>query len=53
VETKITRLRHSVETANRRILDLKQSAIAAKAVQAEQKMQARLAPKTVLRKPKR
>ena len=44
LESKITRLRHSVETAHRRILDLKQSAIAAKAVQAEQKMQARIAP---------
>ena len=46
LEAKITRLRHSVESAHRRIIDLKQSAIAAKAVQAEQKMQARLAPGT-------
>ncbi len=44
LEAKITRLRHSVEAAHRRIIDLKQSAIAAKAVQAEQKMQARMAP---------
>jgi phage shock protein A len=44
LDTKITRLRHSVEAAHRRIIDLKQSAIAAKAVQAEQKMQSRLAP---------
>ncbi len=44
LETKITRLRHSVEAAHRRIIDLKQSAISAKAVQAEQKMQARMAP---------
>ena len=44
LETKITRLRHSVETAHRRIIDLKQNAVAARAVQAEQKMQARLAP---------
>ena len=44
LETKITRLRHSIETANRRIIDLKQSAVSAKAVQAEQKMQARLSP---------
>ncbi len=46
LESKITRLQHSVETAHRRIIDLKQSAVAAKAVQAEQKMQARLAPGT-------
>ena len=46
LEAKITRLRHSVESAHRRIIDLKQSAIAAKAVQAEQKMQSRLAPGT-------
>ncbi len=46
LEAKITRLRHSVEAAHRRIIDLKQSAVAAKAVQAEQKMQARLAPGT-------
>jgi len=44
LEAKITRLRHSVEAAHRRIIDLKQSAISAKAVQAEQKMQSRLAP---------
>lgn len=44
LETKITRLRHSVETAHRRIIDLKQNAIAAKAVQAEQKIHARIAP---------
>ena len=44
LEAKITRLRHSIETAHRRIIDLKQGAIAAKAVQAEQKMQARLSP---------
>ncbi|MBL1434831.1 MAG: PspA/IM30 family protein [Rhodobacteraceae bacterium] len=44
LDTKITRLRHSVDTAHRRIIDLKQSAVTAKAVQAEQKMQARLAP---------
>lgn len=44
LEAKITRLRSSIEAANRRIVDLKQSAITAKAVQAEQKMQARLSP---------
>ena len=44
LEAKITRLRHSVEAAHRRIIDLKQSSISAKAVQAEQKMQSRLAP---------
>ena len=44
LEAKIIRLRHSVEAAHRRIIDLKQSAIAAKAVQAEQRMQAKLAP---------
>ncbi len=44
LDAKIARLRHSVEAAHRRIIDLKQSAVAAKAVQAEQKMQARLAP---------
>jgi len=44
LEAKITRLRHSVETAHRRIINLKQSAVAAKAAQAEQKMQARMAP---------
>lgn len=46
LEAKITRLRNSVETAHRRIIDLKQSAISAKAVQAEYKMQARMAPGT-------
>lgn len=44
LETKITRLRHSIEAANRRIIDLKQSAISAKAVRAEQAMQSRLSP---------
>ncbi len=44
LDTQITRLRHSVETAHRRIIDLKQSAISAKAVHAEQKIQSHLAP---------
>lgn len=42
LETRILRLRASVETANRRIIDLKQGAIAAKAVRREQDMQSRL-----------
>jgi len=44
LEAKITRLRHSIETANRRIIDLKQSAVSAKAVRAEQAIQSRLSP---------
>lgn len=42
LQTKITRLRQSIETANRRIIDLKQSATSAKAIHSEQKMQTRL-----------
>lgn len=42
LESRILRLRASVETANRRIVDLKQGAIAAKAVKREHDMQARL-----------
>jgi phage shock protein A len=42
LETRILRLRGSVETANRRSIDLKQGAIAAKAVRREQDMQSRL-----------
>jgi len=42
LETRIMRLRQSVETTNRRIIDLKQGAIAAKAVRQEQSIQKRL-----------
>ncbi|KIC43201.1 phage-shock protein [Ruegeria sp. ANG-R] len=42
LETRILRLRQTVETANRRILDLKQGAISARAVRREQGLQARL-----------
>lgn len=43
LESRILRLRASVETANRRIIDLKQGAISAKAVKREHDMQSRLA----------
>ena len=42
LDQKITRLRQSVETGNRRIIDLKQGAISAKAVKSEQAMQKRI-----------
>ena len=42
LETRIMRLRASIETANRRVVDLKQGATAAKAVKREHEMQARL-----------
>lgn len=42
LESRILRLRASVETANRRIIDLKQGAIAAKAVKREHDVQSRL-----------
>jgi len=42
LDQKITRLRQSVETGNRRIIDLKQGAITAKAVKSEQAMQKRI-----------
>lgn len=42
LETRVIRLRQSVETANRRIIDLKQGAIAARAIRKEQGIQARL-----------
>ncbi|MFK7752638.1 MAG: PspA/IM30 family protein [Sedimentitalea sp.] len=42
LETRVLRLRQSVETANRRIVDLKQGAIAARAVRKEQELQGRL-----------
>ncbi|WP_299937816.1 PspA/IM30 family protein [uncultured Pelagimonas sp.] len=42
LETRILQLRQSVETANRRIIDLKQGAIAARAAKKEQQIQKRL-----------
>jgi len=42
LEQKITRLRQSIETGNRRIIDLKQGAITAKAIKSEQAMQKRI-----------
>ena len=42
LEMQITRLRASVEAAHRRIIDLKQGAITAKAMRREQQMQSRL-----------
>lgn len=42
LESRILRLEGSVETAHRRLTDLKQGAIAAKAVQREQQIQSRL-----------
>ncbi|MCF6303788.1 MAG: PspA/IM30 family protein [Rhodobacteraceae bacterium] len=42
IESKITRLRTSVEAANRRIIDLKQSAITAKAIHQERRIQVKL-----------
>ncbi|MGH1412166.1 MAG: PspA/IM30 family protein [Pelagimonas sp.] len=42
LETRILQLRHSVDTANRRIIDLKQGAIAARAAKKEQQIQKRL-----------
>lgn len=47
LDRRIGQLRHSVESAHRRIVDLKQGAITARAVRREQKMQARLS-KTVV-----
>ncbi len=42
LETQATRLRTSVEAAHRRIIDLKQGAITARAIRREQQMQSRL-----------
>ena len=42
LDTRILRLRQSVEATNRRIIDLKQGAVAAKAVRQEQNIQKRL-----------
>lgn len=42
LETQTTRLRASVEAAHRRIIDLKQGAITARAIRREQQMQTRL-----------
>jgi len=42
LETRVMRLRQSVETTNRRIIDLKQGAISAKAARQEQSIQKRL-----------
>ncbi len=42
LETRIMRLRHSVEATNRRIIDLKQGAIAARAIRSEQDIQKRI-----------
>lgn len=42
LDTRVLRLRQSVETANRRIIDLRQGAVAARAVRKEQAIQSRL-----------
>ncbi len=42
LETRIMRLRHSVEATNRRIVDLRQGAIAARAIRNEQDIQKRI-----------
>ncbi len=42
LETRIMRLRHCVEATNRRIIDLKQGAIAARAIRSEQDIQKRI-----------
>lgn len=42
LNTKVLRLRQSVETANRRIIDLRQGAVSARAVRKEQAIQSRL-----------
>jgi phage shock protein A len=42
LDARITQLRHSVETGHRRIVDLKQSLVSAKAVRHEQHIQSRL-----------
>lgn len=42
LETRVTQLRTSVETAHRRIVDLKQGQISARAIRREHQMQARL-----------
>jgi phage shock protein A len=42
LETRITQLQHAVETAHRRIIDLKQGAITARAIRREQTIQTRL-----------
>lgn len=44
LESRILRLRQSVEAASRRIVDLKQGAIAARAIKSEARMQSRLKP---------
>ena len=42
LESRILQLRHSVDTANRRIIDVKQGAVAARAARKEQDIQKRL-----------
>lgn len=42
LETRILQLRHSIEAANRRLIDLKQGAVAARAVRREQEVQMHL-----------
>ena len=42
LDTRITQLQHAVETAHRRIIDLKQGAITARAIRREQTIQTRL-----------
>lgn len=42
LETQVTRLRTSVETAHRRVIDLKQGAVTARAIHREQQMQGKL-----------
>lgn len=48
LEERMTRLRHSLEQANRRIIDLKQGAIGARAVARERRAQAQLSHGTAL-----
>lgn len=43
LEQRVTQLRHSVETGHRKIIDLKQGLVSAKAVRHEQRIQTRLA----------
>ena len=42
LDQKVTRLRHSIEAGQRRLVDLKQGAITARAVRKEQRLQSRL-----------
>ncbi len=51
LEARILQLRQSLETAHRRLLDLKQGAIAARAIRREQKVQRRIAPHLAAQSP--